>query len=614
MTAATDTLPSPRSRALPFDAFVLNRVIAEMRPQIIEGLVQDVRQPTHQSIQLRIHARGHSHLLLICLDAKWFRMHLSAARLPNAQTPFSFCTALRRHIEGRKLSSIEQIGFDRFVKLTFIPTSSAQSDAGDNDDIAGERYLYLELMGKHSNAILTDQNNRIIDSARRVSHRINRVRETLPGLPYLFPPGIDASALPAPRQFATDVMHALSGNLTTHNTASIAKAIRAASPTIPPFLAEEMALQASGGDPSDQRCWISHLMEPEDALCALFEVYSGSVSSAIETISPAGVSAYPMPLFSLAAASQRSTASLNAAIDRGTALSIKQEAASQSTSRLFADMQAELAHLQRTAESMLQTAAEGSRADEYNRSADLIFAFLGRIPEGASVAVVPDLYDSEQKDTQINLDPQLTPQQNATAYMEKAKLARDRQKRAEARLDALMPRIEKFEEAKQKATLQLEGPDATAKMADAIREELTSAGLLRRPALIHASGENPFAGHKIRRLHSPQGYEVLLGETATANDYLTQRIAASGDIWMHVRASTSAHVVIRTSGKPELLPHSVVLWAAGLCAQHSDQKHSSLVAVDYTQKRYVRKPRGSKVGFVLYTHEKTVHVAPEDQL
>ena len=148
-----------------------------------------------------------------------------------------------------------------------------------------------------------------------------------------------------------------------------------------------------------------------------------------------------------------------------------------------------------------------------------------------------------------------------------------------------------------------------------LRAELLAEGLLRETGeerderdAGHAGPD--FQGHKIRRFTTPEGYEIYFGETATANDFLTTRLAAPDDIWLHVRAATGSHVVIRAKGHPKSVPRSVLEQAALLCARHSAQKHSSLVAVDYTLRKYVRKPRGAAPGLVQIQQEKTLHVTP----
>jgi predicted ribosome quality control (RQC) complex YloA/Tae2 family protein len=101
---------------------------------------------------------------------------------------------------------------------------------------------------------------------------------------------------------------------------------------------------------------------------------------------------------------------------------------------------------------------------------------------------------------------------------------------------------------------------------------------------------------------------VLVGENAAANDFLLTRIAKPNDWWLHVRTGTGAHVIIRTENQPHRVPRSTLEFAARLAAQHSVDKHARVVEVDYTLRKYVRKPKGAPAGFALYTHEKTLRV------
>ena len=118
-----------------------------------------------------------------------------------------------------------------------------------------------------------------------------------------------------------------------------------------------------------------------------------------------------------------------------------------------------------------------------------------------------------------------------------------------------------------------------------------------------------FEGHKIKTFHSPDGWEILVGENATSNDYLTTRVAAPSDIWLHVRAGASAHGVIRARNRPAAVSPAAIQQAAELVAARSEVKHSSLIPVDYTLRKYVRKPRRSAPGAVTYQNEKTINVA-----
>lgn len=141
-----------------------------------------------------------------------------------------------------------------------------------------------------------------------------------------------------------------------------------------------------------------------------------------------------------------------------------------------------------------------------------------------------------------------------------------------------------------------------------LRATALARNWLQRAQIQTDKADRPYEGHRIKELVAPGGYAVLYGENATSNDYLTLRVAKPSDIWLHVRGAVSAHVIIRTHNQPEKVQKETLLWAARVAANHSPQKHSEIVAVDYTLKKYVRRPRGAAAGTVIYEREKTLHV------
>ncbi len=153
---------------------------------------------------------------------------------------------------------------------------------------------------------------------------------------------------------------------------------------------------------------------------------------------------------------------------------------------------------------------------------------------------------------------------------------------------------------------KIEASDSLNELKE-LEEQASSRRWLHHAASV-VKEERPFEGHRIRELLGPNGYAVLYGENATSNDYLTLRVAKGSDYWLHVRGGVSAHVVVRTLNQPDRVPREVLIYAAKIPAQNSPGKHSQMVAVDYTLRKYVRKSRGAPAGSVLYTHEKTLHV------
>jgi len=162
------------------DGITLNLIIRELQEMIIPSRVERVYQPEKQEIVLNLRSSRKSRQLLISAQAENARLHLTTQEKKNPLTPPLFCTVLRKYLEGSRLTAIEQKGLDRVVNLTF----SRIAESGEFQDVV----LVVEIMGKHSNIILLDSSNRIIDGIKRYSHTVSRYREVLPGREYVAPP------------------------------------------------------------------------------------------------------------------------------------------------------------------------------------------------------------------------------------------------------------------------------------------------------------------------------------------------------------------------------------------------------------------------------------------
>lgn len=251
----------------------------------------------------------------------------------------------------------------------------------------------------------------------------------------------------------------------------------------------------------------------------------------------------------------------------------------------------------------IEEAMEASgRAGQHQAAGDLLLAYQHQIPHGAAEATLPGFDGMEQR---IRLDPELTVVEDANMLFTKAKQARsraaglgDQRGRFQREADDAARFLARVEDAKTEDELK------------ALTEEAEMRRWLYAVGTPKSKGERPFEGHSVREALSPGGWRVLYGENATSNDYLTSRVARPRDLWFHVRGAPSAHVVLATNNQPQRVQTPDILFAAKLAVRNSSLKHSSYVSVDYTEKRYVRKPRGAAPGLAVYSNEKTVHIEP----
>jgi predicted ribosome quality control (RQC) complex YloA/Tae2 family protein len=244
--------------------------------------------------------------------------------------------------------------------------------------------------------------------------------------------------------------------------------------------------------------------------------------------------------------------------------------------------------------------ADSSRARSYQEQGELVLAFGQNLPPEASELVAIG-YDGAE--VTIPLDPEADFRQNAEFYFKKSKRAKGRVAFVAEQIDRLTTELDTVKSLR----ARVETAPGLEQLLE-LKTVAQSSRWLNEQRHIESQKDRPFGGHRIREVAGPGNARVLYGETAEANDYLTQRVAKPNDVWLHVRGNRSAHVVIPTANRPDRVGNELLHFAAGIAARNSAAKHSGLVAVDWTLKKYVRKPKGSAVGTVTYSMEKTLHV------
>ena len=568
---------------VPFDSLTLRCVVSELRKLLPGGVVQQFSMPTPTDIFIAIRNHGATHTLLLSCDANTPRAHLTTVKRPNPASPPAFCMACRKHLGGGRVEQVRQREFDRIFEIAVR-------------DREGETFLLIaELMGKHSNVILVREDGRIVDAAKRISRRTSRFREVLPGKEYEAPPTAEGS----------DPFVATAAQI-EETAARIAGDPEAATAFlmdrfqgVSPFLAAEILQRATKSTLGE--AW-------EEIFGAAAREEWSPVLIRNERAEPVG--AYPFPSIQFPADAQNPRASMQIALDHLYSVSLPRASADAARRQLRTEIERAITAKRKQAASLESAIGESKRAEEFKQIGELLLANLYRIEPEATSVTAPDYYAAGSPDRTIALDPKLSPQENAEAWFKRYRKARDGAQRLKQQQERTLFEIAGLESAKGEVE-DLADLAAVQEMRQGLQRE----GYLRVQGAPSAAQEKrrvEFEGKKIRTITTPDGWEILVGENSEANDYLTTRAAAPNDIWLHVRANTSAHVVIRTRNQPQAVPASVLQQAAKIAARHSPAKHSSLVPVDYTLRKYVRKPKGSPPGGALYQNEKTLYVTPQE--
>ncbi|HUV04494.1 MAG TPA: NFACT RNA binding domain-containing protein [Armatimonadota bacterium] len=569
-----------------FDSIVLAAVAAELNSKLVGGRMDGIHQPLPLDVVLAIRNKGANHMLLVSADARSPRIHLTSIKRPNPKTPPNFCMLLRKHLGGSTFAGAEQVDFDRILHLNFA--------AYDGERLS----LVVEIMGKHSNIILINNVNRILGAVKPIGRQKSRYREVLPGRQYISPPSQNRlSPLDVTRNEFDNLLADTFSAIEGLEAGEIASWLTKTFTGVSPFAARELAARSEG-----------ELHRLGDEFEKLFEDVRSDKFSPVLITDDVGrsVGFYPFPTFQHPASNQHERASISTVADMYYASTLPRQAFEQAKEDFIGRIRKQLEARQHTRESIQQGIAECNEAERFKQIGELILSQVASIPEGADSVELVDYYDPSGAAITVKLDPRLGGPENAEAYFRKYRKAVSGAEALRDRLTGTNVGIKLLQKVLDSAgSITLQG------QIQALTEVLASHGIevRRQEKAAVEKRKAEFHGHKVARVVS-NGWEILVGQNSEANDYLLAKVARPTDFWLHVKASPSAHVIIRTNGKPDAVPKSVLHAAAELAAQHSDSKHSSLVPVDYTLRKFVRKPKGSSPGKALYQNERTIFVAP----
>ena len=579
------TSPVTRKMRIPFDSLTLAAVVHELRP-LVKAKVQRVNQPDEHSIALVLYTGGAEAYVLVSWHPEFARAHLTSRRLPSMAPLPPFCTALRAKLDQARLRDVLQVGFDRILVLTF-----EQPDA--------EYRLIGEFMGKHSNLVLVDSDDRILAVGKPIGVSKSR-RPLLVGRRYEPPPvphkpsllnaedGDDLSQFEGASPFLVRLIGALPDGLrlvrqvlhqfqTTHAAGSENRKSELGN--------RKSELGNRNSEIANRKSEIANRKSEIENRKSVLSPGNGAYPISVAAL---GLPEFPRPSISIALEQH-----FSAAVEAYEVHQVKSSLTAQ-LNRVLLAREAAISDLE-------QVRDAAKRADQLQLMGELILAYGPTLEPGAKRLSAEDY---EGKPVEIALDPEKTFLENANKFFEKAK-------KAKGRAGFVQDQLARFANERAQVDSLLGKVEAETRLEPLLdlREQAREHHWLHGTAAPAArKKDRPFEGHRIRELIGPGGLAVLYGENAESNDYLTMRVAKPDDLWLHVRGSVSAHVVIRTMRHPEKVGKEALLFAAKVAVQNSPSKHSSYVPVDYTLKKHVRKPKGAPAGTALYTHEKTLHV------
>ena len=571
-----------------YDACMMRAALAEIEKDYMEARVDKVLQPQNDELDLILHARGGSRRLIFNVGPNAPRLQLSDAVKENPLKAPMFCMQMRKYLSGARLLGVEQPGFDRIALFRF----SAYDDMG----FASECHLICEIMGKYANLILTDAEGKILGAMKIIDFAASTVRQVIPGMRYTLPAKVDKiSPLTVDRALFFQKLSEFP------RERSVEKFITATLGGIATQIAHELCYRATGGIDTPlsltdaealwhtvsawQELMRTHAYLPTVAFlpdgtpkdCSYMDIgYLGEEVS---------VTHYPdlAAMFDTYYAEKDRAEKLR---QRGKDLLHLLAAAESRTEKKLA--------LQR--EALLESA----HAEEYKRYGDLITANIYRLSRGATSLSAVDYTDPDCPEVEVPLDSRLTPAQNAQRMYK----LYTKQKNAKQHLTACIAEWER--ELSYLATVRefLMRTETEDELAE-LREELYRSGYASRMKG-YRSPRN-LRTKPIEHVTSG-GYRLLIGRNNLQNDRLTLKTAEKGDLWFHVKDLPGSHVILLCGGEE---PSEADYTEAAAAAAFYSKATGDLVPVDYTRVKNIKKPAGSKPGFVTYKTNFTAYVNPQ---
>ncbi len=556
-----------------FDGVMMTMVRREMCAELIGARVAQIYQPARDELIFSFRAaEGTKKVLIRLTDSP--RVHISSVSVENPPVPPMLCMLLRKRLGGARLTDITQPGNERVLCLCF----EAVNEIGDRESLR----LYIEIMGRYSNAVLTDGENRIIETVRRIDFSQSEERVLLPKLPYELPAMQDKLCIE--RHSADEIcerIEALGGD---------DRAVLTAIQGISPIIARELVYRSSENDIKTQTEYLKELVEEGRGEPTLVYKADGS---------PMDFCFMDIRQYEGALKVKRfdSYSELLDTFFSDRDRIARMRAKSSDLSKLLANTVDRLSRKINLQRADLKKCAD---REQLRIKGDLLQANLYRIERGSSTVTVENFYAEDNAPITIKLDPTKSPAMNAQRFYKEYNKAKTRELMLTKQIEKATEELSYIESVQD----MLSRCETEAELS-AIRAELREQGYIRAAKGTSKRKDKPLPPIEYK---SSDGFRILVGRNNKQNDQLTLRMAAKNDIWLHTKGIHGTHVIIVGEGRE--ISDTAITEAARIAAAHSKGRDSSQVPVDYTRVKNVSKPNGALPGKVIYVKYNTVYVTP----
>ena len=575
-----------------FDGIVISNLTYELNTNLVGGRISKISMPEDNELIFTIKNNAKTYRLLVSASASLPLVYLTDVNKPAPKVAPAFLMLLRKYIGTAKINNIFQMGLERILCFEL-------EHLNELGDLSHKR-MYIEIMGKHSNIIFTDENNKIIDSIKRISANMSSLREVLPGREYFLPEELKKKDL-----LNTGLEEFI--DILKSKEYPLVKSVYMNFAGISPLIAEEIILRASllsqAPSTSLSELEYTHLFHTiqnllEDINTHNFTpniIYKGE--EAIE-FSSINLYSYEGKEYKRESFDSVSKMLYNFYSSREAFVLNRQK-----SSDLRRIVNTALERASKKYDLQEKQLQDADKKDIYRVYGDLLNTYGYSLKGGESSFTTENFYDNNKEIT-IPLDKNKSAKENAKKYYDKyAKLSRTTKALSEEILKTKND-IEHLQSIQ--TALEVSSDDESLSQ---IRQELVDFGYIKK----HSSAKKQkIASHPYHYISS-DGYDIYVGKNNYQNEELTFKVATGNDWWFHAKGIPGSHVILKSNNEEEL-PDRAYEEAAALAAFYSKAKDADKVEVDYIQKKNIKKVAGAAPGFVIYHSNWSMVATPKANL
>lgn len=569
------------------DGTVVKNLVYEINNRVNGGRIDKIYQDDSNNLLINIRANGKRERLFISIYGSP-RMYFSEEIFDSPQNPPAFCMLLRKHLENNQILSVNQYKMDRIVEI--------HVKSRDELGLYSEKSLIIELMGKHSNVILIDnESKKIIDSLKRVNFNLSSVREILPGLIYNeedISQGLDPCETESIINLIKDCEENL--NLKSFFLKNFTG--------ISPQMCEEIEFRTNidfkknifslNDDEIEilNKVFLNIFLDIKENKFVPIKIYRDGIFKDF----------YSIDLKELSEKDKEKIDSISSLLEEFYNSKFLRDSLGSKSKELRRAVKKHIDKINRKISNQSNELNLALNRDKYKVYADLISSNFHRIEKGSDNVTVENFYN-EMEEIVIPLDSKLDGPGNASKYYKKYSKLKNAAVYLEEQINIGKSEVEYLESI----LLNIDFAETPDEIDD-LYEELEKEGYLKKRSKNNKKKRKDSQENYIK-IKTEDGFDIYIGRNNRQNDYLTLKKAKKNDLWFHVKDAPGSHVILKNDNRD--FSNSAMMTAAKLAAKYSSLSKSQNIPVDYTFKMNVKRHPAKKPGLVSYTNYKTINVS-----